>query len=603
MFFEIAKHQNPSALYQIYPAASDRAAWEKIPADYRTSLIREGEQYLGFSYPSLSATEYMDFCRTGNRDRYQDKLFLRRTVLNTLVLAECAEYEGRFLDDILNGIYLICEETAWQLPAHNSYIRDTPQHILPDVTRPIIDLFAAETGAVLAMAEYLLRDALSKISPFISPMIERNLDIRILKPYQKEHFWWMGDENLNNWTPWCTQNVLITAFTRKLDPQEQTRIFQKACKSLDAFLDGYGEDGCCDEGAQYYRHAGLTLFNSMEVLNAVCPGAFSALYDNTKIQNMASYIMKVHVSGPYYVNFADCSPLAGSCTAREYLFAKRTKNPAMMTFAAWDYRESKEPLLLSEHSLLYRLQAAFCHQEMMEWTDDADPGTDAKTNIFYPSAGLFLARDDRYCLAVKAGCNGDSHNHNDVGSFTIYKDGKPLFIDVGVETYTQKTFSPRRYEIWTMQSQYHNLPTFGSVMQMDGPQYKASQVDWELDSPCPKISMDIAGAYPTEEIQSYRRCASLKRGEGIFIQDLYEGTAMPVVLSLMTYEKPDCHMDSPSSCTMTVGDLGQCRITGVKAAQVEESPNSDARLNTAGAHTIYRTPVTFEDRQLELKIW
>ncbi len=41
----------------------------------------------------------------------------------------------------------ICEESAWQLPAHNSYIRDTPQLPLPDTTRPIVDLFAAETGA------------------------------------------------------------------------------------------------------------------------------------------------------------------------------------------------------------------------------------------------------------------------------------------------------------------------------------------------------------------------------------------------------------------------------------------------------------------------
>lgn len=37
--------------------------------------------------------------------------------------------------------------------------------------------------------------------------------------------------------------------------------------SSDYFIKDYGEDECCDEGAQYYRHAGLCLFHIMDVLN------------------------------------------------------------------------------------------------------------------------------------------------------------------------------------------------------------------------------------------------------------------------------------------------------------------------------------------------
>ncbi|MFR2847007.1 MAG: hypothetical protein ACLTC4_07640 [Hungatella hathewayi] len=119
--------------------------------------------------------------------------------------------EGRFLDDIINYVFLICGESAWQLPAHNSYIRDTPQFILPDVTRPVVDLFAAETGAVLGVAEYLLRDAFADISPAVSTVVNENLEKRIFRPYLEEHFWWMGDgeSHMNNWTSWCTQNVLL----------------------------------------------------------------------------------------------------------------------------------------------------------------------------------------------------------------------------------------------------------------------------------------------------------------------------------------------------------------------------------------------------------
>ena len=62
-------------------------------------------------------------------------------------------------------------------------------------------------------------------------------------------------------------------------------------------------------------------------------------------------------------------------------------------------------------------------------------------------------------LAAKAGNNGESHNHNDVGNFIVYADGNPVLVDLGTEEYTAKTFGPRRFELWYLQSQYHNCPT------------------------------------------------------------------------------------------------------------------------------------------------
>ena len=38
-------------------------------------------------------------------------------------------------------------------------------------------------------------------------------------------------------------------------------------------------------------------------------------------------------------------------------------------------------------------------------------------------------------LSAKGGNNGESHNHNDVGSFVLYCDGKPAVIDVGTGVY------------------------------------------------------------------------------------------------------------------------------------------------------------------------
>ena len=49
---------------------------------------------------------------------------------------------------------------------------------------------------------------------------------------------------INNWTPWITQNVLIALFSREdLTAHQQRLILYQAAKSLDYFLDEYGEDG------------------------------------------------------------------------------------------------------------------------------------------------------------------------------------------------------------------------------------------------------------------------------------------------------------------------------------------------------------------------
>lgn len=607
MLHEIAAdYHAPFTPFTPYPPVTDRDAWEHIDEEWKSASIRLGERYLHFSYPALSAADFMDFTRTGNRVRYEDKFFAKRHALCALVLAECTEDNGRFLDDIINGIFSVCEESAWQLPPHNSYIRDTPQLPLPDVTAPVLDLFACETGAILACTYYLLADRLDNISPFIGKRILYELRQRIFTPYINCHFWWMGNgkEPMNNWTVWCTQNVLLSVFLLNTDASLRHTVFQKACKSVDFFLEEYDTDGCCDEGAQYYRHAGLCLFNTLELLNTVTENAFAALYRDEKIRNIAAYILHVHIQDKYYVNFADCSPIAGRCGVREFLFALRTENQAMAAFAAADFCDGMPDTLLlpAESNLYYRLQNAFHIRQIKDYAR-SHTGKITHPDIYYPGVGIFIARDDSLCLAVKAGDNADSHNHNDTGSFTIYKNGEPLFIDIGVESYTKKTFSPKRYEIWTMQSAYHNLPTINGYMQKDGKAYHASDVSCHLSDTLCEIEMELTAAYPPEAgLTSYRRNASLLKGKEIVIQDSFASKEKSsVLLSLITYEKPN-FQEKDDELIFTIGTLGRLYLNGGKLSQIEELPITDARLQTAWKHEIYRILIHADKSEMTMRI-
>lgn len=584
-----------------FPPASDRNAYDHLPAELRERLIAEGEACSDCPYPPIYATDFMAFKRTGNRVNFENLYFKRRYNLNSLVLAECVEAKGRFLDQIINGIFILCEESAWQLPPHNSYKRDQPQELLPDASRPVLDLFACETGAQLACIYYLLKKELAAVSPFITARILSELRTRIITPYLNRHFWWMGqgDEPMCNWTPWCTQNNLITAFLSDCSQSEKRAVLQKCAASCDFFLKDYGEDGCCDEGAHYFRRAGLCLDAAADLMNQVTDGAFAHLYQWSKMKNVAAYIENVHVDAGYYFNFADCSPLPGRSGVREFLFGKRTEQPGLMLFAAKDFQTAQEEIYREETyrlSLYYRLQNAFYYREVMDYDTSAPV---AHRDIYYPSIGLFIARSRNFCLAVKAGDNNDNHNHNDTGSLTLYKNGRPVLADIGVESYTGKTFSAQRYEIWTMQSGYHNLPTIEGLDQQEGAGFRATDVRQVTNADRAEISMELISAYPLPESgYSYRRQVLLdKKQECVVLED--ETNCKNVVLNFITYDQPEYEGSSPH-----VIKLGNAALefTGAELLAAETLPITDPRLQAAWDHDLYRIRLTMTEDKFVLHI-
>lgn len=102
----------------------------------------------------------------------------------------------------------------------------------------------------MATTLYLLEPSLEKMGAPVAKRIRYELKRRVYTPYLTERFEWMGNgkDRLNNWTPWCTQNVLLSAFLVSGCEDRRKEILEKACRSVDYFLDEYGDDGCCDEG-------------------------------------------------------------------------------------------------------------------------------------------------------------------------------------------------------------------------------------------------------------------------------------------------------------------------------------------------------------------
>lgn len=139
--------------------------------------------------------------------------------------------------------------------------------------------------------------------------------------------------------------------------------------------------------------------------------------------------------------------------------------------------------------------------------------------MWLASTEVLLAREragtaDGLTLVVKGGHNAEHHNHNDVGSFIVASDGVPVVVDAGRPTYTKATFSPERYDIWTMQSSWHNTPTIAGVDQSPGRAFAASAVVASISDAVSQLTLEIDGAYEVDEL-SWRRNVALDRDAGV----------------------------------------------------------------------------------------
>ena len=585
-----------------FPKSGDD--WQSVPKDIRQAHILEAEALSGCDWVTPKASIFLDYVRDGNRSRYQAISFRRRTKLATLVLGECLEGKGRFLDDILNGVWTICEETYWGVPAHVGAQKRGSG--LPDVTEPTVDLFAAETGMLLAWTDYLVGEGLDGISPLIRERISTEVKRRILDVcLERDDFWWMGfgGRTVNNWNPWICSNWLAAVLLLEKDPGQRTTSIHKILRCLDNFLNPYPADGGCDEGPSYWTRAGGSLFDCLELLHSASEGKID-IFDDPLIQNMGRFIYKAHIDGDWFINFADAPARMRPDPSLVFRYGKAISDSNMSAFGAWQAGKmdwSGQAVKGSFGVLGRVLPTLFSLGDLLGAGGQAPQLRD----FWLPELQVMGARSkdgkaDGFYLAAKGGHNNESHNHNDVGNFIVYADGRPVIIDAGVETYTAKTFSGRRYEIWTMQSAYHNLPTINGLMQKDGRGFRAQKVSYEADDKKAVLSLDISGAYPPEALlKSWLRTITLRRGEAVEIRDSYrlDEVTEPLTLTLMTHSRPE--IIKPGQIRLSLTDAPPemrpvlIHYDGKRfSAAIEPIAISDSRLKSSWGEALYRIRLT-----------
>lgn len=503
----------------------------------RAAIIKRAEDNLDKPYPQTLASDYIRFYRNGNRGIFEVQYFGRRQMAYNFALAEAIEGKGRFTDRILDGVMLICDEYDWVIPAHIGHQYALNPYFMKE--HPYIDLFAAETGSTLANIYMLAKSALDKATPMVCDRLLFEVRDRIINAFLENDMYWMGfnGKSVNNWNPWILSNVLLACALTETDTSIREQVVNRVVKSIDNFINGYHSDGGCDEGPSYWTAAGASLFDTLELLYDMTDG-YVDLFGEDLIRRMGEYEADFHINKSYYIDFADCPAEVNPSYRMIARYGRRVNSKRLSDFGAFHTAKLNQSNGAGRWELYRYLKNYY---ETIPVCDDYKPSTQSwYDGICVMSEREFPTADKGFFLACKGGHNAESHNHNDVGSFIVYYDGEPLLLDAGVGAYTKKTFSSERYKIWSMCSDYHNLPTINNFTQKEGGKYRATDVVYSKEAH--SLSLDIKDAYPAEAgINSLRRTFKLADG-GVSVKDaisLSGSDGGSAVFTLMCAQKPD----------------------------------------------------------------
>lgn len=570
-----------------YPEYADRAGWEQLVAPFKEQIIEKGNSVLSYQWQVVKATDYLEYERSGNRTIMEKPLNENVSALSSLILAELAEGKGRYIDQIINGSWHLTEMSTWSLSAHLPAFQSSKRS-LPQQRTQVLDLMAGDLGSLLAWTHYFFRTEFNKINPAISLRIKQQIHERIIEPYlDRNDMWWQAfelreNQIVNNWNPWCNFNVLTCLLLTEDNPDTQLNGIYKTMSSVDRFINYIKKDGACEEGPSYWGHAAGKLYDYLKILSMATNNKVS-IFDHPLIRDMGEYISQSYIGGDQWVvNFADASAKGGGEPLLIYRFGQDVHSNEMMQFARYiEEMNDKKNVFKPSRDIFRAFEDLRCHPQL----DKAQAKLPENNAKWYPETQFIYLKKADYFFAAKGGFNNESHNHNDVGSFILYRKHQPLFVDAGVGTYNKKTFSNERYSIWTMQGAYHNLPLINGTDQAFGKEYKAKNVIFTPEKHT--FQLDIGGAYPdSAHIDHWTRSYTLTE-MGLTIQEEFKinKPAQANIIHFLVAGEPHIH-----SGEITLGDgLAVLQFnTRQFDASFDTIPQDDPRLTNVWGDRLYR---------------
>jgi hypothetical protein len=488
-----------------------------------TLAVADAER--GTPWPQTLASQYARFFRDGDRTVYEGRVAARHARLTRATLAALLDPSADRIDEVVDGVLLLCEQSTWCWAAHDDTF-DRFRRVTPTVTEPYLDLGAGEVAAQLAWIDHLLGPALDERAPGVRWRLRSETQTRVLQPFtDRRDWWWLGvDHPIMNWSPWIQGNVLAANLALEEDPDRRRAVTTLVAEGIAAYWASLPADGGVDEGYNYWWQGAARALEAQDLLGfaGLEPGP-EAL---GRIRATLAFPHAMHLGGDWYVNVADgaARPLATWPWNVVYTWARRVGDDDAARHAA-SYR-GRPGGLFDERASLPRAVRMLSDAA---WAGAPAAAPPLVGRAFFPSTGLAVARSEAgsargLAVSVKGGHNGENHNHVDVGSVIVALDGVPVVVDAGKPTYRAGTFGPDRYDLWVVRGDWHNVPRVRGVEQAPGEQYAARDFETFHGDVATgqgwRARLDLAGGYPVDGLEHWWREVALDRdAEAVTVED------------------------------------------------------------------------------------
>jgi len=482
-----------------YLTAATPAAKAAIRARARrSSLWRRLDQLNAAApIPVLRRSAYRDYQRCGRRDRWETPNLARRARLDDASMALWLDHPRADLDHVQDLLWTICEDWTWVMPAHESLS---------------VDLGSVMCARLLAETVMLHRSLLeAEVIARVTTLIDERIWSRVCDPART--LWWRTVDT--NWNLVCWGDTIRSALCLIDDPQRLANILHPAVSALNYGIAGFTADGGCVEGPGYWDYGFGFFARAALALHQRTAGRINLL-DNESCRRIARFPLAASLRGKERALFADCrSGFISSETA--LAINALCPTPELLAFCKADPSGR-----LDCHSLH---DLALSDGRPLPHPPDVH-------DALLPDLGLakLQGRPGRsqltlFCLG---GHNGVPHNHNDLGSFVLYRGLRDLLTDPGGPRYTRDTFGPKRYDNVYCSADGHSVPVVNGVRQEVGSEYRAT-VTTVVEERLKTATVDLSAAYPKRAgLRSFHRTFRLDaKANHLELEDVFAFSRQP----------------------------------------------------------------------------
>ena len=458
--------------------------------------------------PVIKRSDYRDYQRTGERDKgqapYSEKLRETEGAALALWLGHPAA-DVEYLQDLL---WAWCETTTWVWPAHES-VRT--------------DLLSTRVARVLSEILWMFEGVLEEeVAERVGEAIEERA-LNAVYDWKHPALWYT---KCTNWNHVCNANMITTALYRIRDAYQLAAFIHPLCRRLDYGVQGFADDGGCTEGPSYWNYGFGHFLDAALVLRQRTGGKVNLMEDE-KIKRVCRYPLAAHLQDHYFTTFADSS------------------HGYLEPFTALKINQFfKMPEL---YALCRRTQDG--RLDIRDWQGLAlyrgEKATTAlpRRDYLLPELGQVTLRNGKgtaeTILAALAGHSGVPHNHNDIGSFIVFKKGRCVLTDPGAPKYTRKTFSKDRYTLLFCRSKGHSVPLINGHEQGFGEKYLGVLSAEGLNTEGEKtVTINMTKAYQDKTLKQLERELVLSESGVVRLADSFEFTTRPRALeeAFVTFE-------------------------------------------------------------------